>query len=200
MSNYDGSSPGFQDKNSRLGKYEFMARLKKRLRKLPKDEYNDAVEYYEQYFEESGENESECVARLGSPDAVAAKIFADYVRKPTKGNPWNKVWIIILAVFASPIALPLAIAFFVFALALFIFIFALAAAGAVVILGGVAAAVLSLKFIISDFASTMFFVGIGLMCLSVGAAVLSLAAKLIKKGVGRLRKFFGRIFFGRYAE
>jgi len=38
-----------------MNRHEFIAQLKKKLRKLPFDEINEAVDYYEGYFDDAGE-------------------------------------------------------------------------------------------------------------------------------------------------
>lgn len=57
---------------------EFMKELEYRLRVIPAMEREDALAYYENYFDEAGpENESQVIQELGSPEAVAEKIIGD---------------------------------------------------------------------------------------------------------------------------
>ena len=62
-----------------MSKQEFLYRLETLLMDLPKDERDDALDYYEQYFEAAGpEREQEVIRELGSPEKAAESIKADY--------------------------------------------------------------------------------------------------------------------------
>jgi uncharacterized membrane protein len=169
-----------------MSKKEFMRRLKKRLNRLPHEEYNDAVEYYEQYFDEA-KDEQTAIDKLGSPEAVAAKILVDYVDDKTKKNVGLKIWLVILAIFAAPIALPitlaLVIAVFSVIFSIIVSIGAIALAGLITVTAGVLAAVLSFAFIAQSPASTIFFVGAGLVCVSLGVVIWNGAVWLISKSI-----------------
>ena len=55
-----------------MNKQEYMNQLKERLRRLPKEDFARAVEYYEEYFAEAGEeNEAKAIEDLGSPQEAA---------------------------------------------------------------------------------------------------------------------------------
>ena len=104
-----------------------MKELKKRLKRLPKEEFEKAVAYFEEYFEDAGaEHEQQAIKDLGTPAEAANQIICNIAIKNTnepitdvrKGA--NAVWVGILAVCAAPIALPL----FIMACALFIMLFA----------------------------------------------------------------------------
>lgn len=54
---------------------EFMTRLSALLQDLPADERREALQYYEDYFRDAGEeNEAEVIETLGSPEKVADTI------------------------------------------------------------------------------------------------------------------------------
>lgn len=60
-----------------MTKLEFIAALQAKLHMLSKEEREDAVQFYEEYFDEAGpENEQAVIDELGSPDAVAEKILS----------------------------------------------------------------------------------------------------------------------------
>ena len=60
-----------------MTKVEYLAKLDKYLRKLPKEDYQEAMDYFSEYFEEAGpENEQQVINDLGSPERVAAIIKA----------------------------------------------------------------------------------------------------------------------------
>jgi len=100
-----------------MNRHEFVAQLKTKLRSLPAEEIANAAAYYEEYFDDAGpENEESVIAELGSPSGIASKIIGEFaIRKVDDGKGTTKaglsaIWIVVLGIFASPIALPLAIA------------------------------------------------------------------------------------------
>lgn len=61
-----------------MNRAQFMEQLKKLLSDIPEEERREALEYYEGYFDEAGEDrEAEVIRELGSPGKVAAIIKAD---------------------------------------------------------------------------------------------------------------------------
>ena len=59
-----------------MTKTEYMKLLSKKLRRLPKEDYNRAVEYFEEYFAEAGpENEQQAIRDLGSPEEAARELI-----------------------------------------------------------------------------------------------------------------------------
>lgn len=61
-----------------MNRIEFMDRLESLLQDLPKQEREDAIAYYHDYFDEAGaENEAQVIRELGSPEKVAATIKTD---------------------------------------------------------------------------------------------------------------------------
>ena len=101
-----------------MNREQYMERLRHRLKRLPKEDYERAVAYFTEYFEEAGaEREAQAIEDLGSPELAADQIIRDFavenaaepVRDVKKG--FSALWIGILAVFAAPVALPLALAF-----------------------------------------------------------------------------------------
>ena len=122
-----------------MTKGDYLAQLAHKLRVLPENERQDALEYYDGYLSDA-ENERTAIAQLGSPGEVSANILANYVAKSsgayeadqasgqngTRGAAPIKAagrgesdvrgargiktaWMIILALFALPIGLPLVI-------------------------------------------------------------------------------------------
>lgn len=61
-----------------MNRADFMEQLKKLLDDIPAEERDEALEYYESYFDDAGEeNEASVIRELGSPGKVAAIIKAD---------------------------------------------------------------------------------------------------------------------------
>ena len=62
-----------------MNRAEFMKILRSELRRLPEDERNSALEYYEEYFDEAGlQKEQQVLENLGNPKKIAGQIKADY--------------------------------------------------------------------------------------------------------------------------
>lgn len=62
-----------------MNRVEFMGQLERLLCNLPDEERQDALDYYNDYFDEAGsEHEPEVLRELGSPGRVAAMIRAGY--------------------------------------------------------------------------------------------------------------------------
>ena len=58
-----------------MNKSEFMKRLQALLQDIPETERKEALEFYENYFDDAGiENEQQVIRSLGSPEKVAATI------------------------------------------------------------------------------------------------------------------------------
>ena len=62
-----------------MNRREYIERLEQLLLVLPKEEREEALLYYSDYFDDAGiENEADVIRELGSPEEVAAKIRAGY--------------------------------------------------------------------------------------------------------------------------
>ena len=192
-----------------MNRHEFIGELKRRLRKLPYDEIKEAVDYYEGYFNDAGEeNEQAVLTELGSPSAVASQIIANFAVKEagTEGSgkkKWRTTWLVILALFASPIAVPLALAAGAVALSLIItlsaVIFSFFAAGIAVFISGVACIIAGFLVIFQSVSTTLLYSGAGLMLLGIGAAIFIATAKLSKKCFSWLTKTVGGFILTRKA-
>ena len=110
---------------------EYIAKLTKYLRKLPQKDYEEALEYFMEYFEEAGpENEAQVIAELGTPKEAAHEVISRLLDekiiedKSSLRNKTTILWIAILAVLASPVALPILLFFLAMLLTLLVVIFA----------------------------------------------------------------------------
>ena len=96
-----------------MNRQEFMNRLEYLLRGIPASEREDALAYYNDYFDEAGaENEAQVILELGSPELVAEKILADvqqdFHRNSTddekkKLSKKNKILTLVILVLTFPI-------------------------------------------------------------------------------------------------
>ena len=193
-----------------MNRIEFVGELKKRLRNLPFDEIKEAVDYYEEYFDEAGaENEQTALDELGSPSAIAAQIIAssavkeDDSEKSAKKS-WRSAWLVILALFASPIAVPLAVAVgavaFALAVSLAAVLFSFFAAGVAMLAGGVAYIIFAILIIAQSVSTTLLLLGLGLVLLGLGGAVFIGTMALSKKCFNWLAKWVSRFILRRKSK
>ncbi|MDL2431667.1 DUF1700 domain-containing protein [Streptococcus cristatus] len=130
---------------------EYLAQLDNYLKKLPAKDYQEAMDYFTEYFDEVGpEGEAAAIAELGSPKEAAHEIIINLLDKKIEEdsqeassvkNSKQIVQIAILSILAAPLAIPLLIlaltlvfTFFllisVFAFVMAVFAFAMFAIGA----------------------------------------------------------------------
>lgn len=185
-----------------MNKKEYLQQLSNRLSKLPREEMLEAMNYYNEYFEEAGEeNEAEVIEKLGPPEKIAAQIISECAIKnidaPARSvkHGLSTVWLVILAIFAAPIAGPLAIAMAaVFIVVVFtilvalvaVLIAAVAAAG-----GGLMAIGVGIISLFGNFASGIAIIGTGMVAVGVGILILYASFALTKyvlKGLSMLFK------------
>ena len=186
-----------------MDKQAFMQELEYRLRHLTDEDKFDALEYYSEYIEDLNlPPEGDVCAHLGTPKEVARQIIAQtterrvdemHEKETTKGFG-SVVWLAVLGIFASPIALPFAIVavvlVFSFLITIGSIIFAFGVSGVACVLSGVMAAFLSIT--VSGIAQKFILIGAGLLVVGLGILFLiltKLMAKLMVKIVsGIIRK------------
>lgn len=190
-----------------MNKITFMSELSRKLRRLPKEDYDDAMKYYAEYFLDAGiDDEQDVTGLVGTVDEVASRIIDEASEKQmekveTEGGPKNNskaVWYIILGIFAAPIAFPIAIALVAVIFALFVaavaVVFSMLAAGAAVTLSGIG--VIFAAFWAESMAQVLFIVGAGLICFSVGVMLCigfyKLGEVIIKGLIKLLKSIFSK--------
>jgi uncharacterized membrane protein len=213
-----------------MTKAEFLYELKRKLKKLPEDEQAYALAYYDEYISEAGpEGEAAVIEQLGSPSQVASAIISDYAIKNVNENNnrgYNQnqggqdghssqsaqsksnlktLWIVLLAIFAIPVGLPLVITIFVLALSILLVIFSVYLTLFVTAIGLTACGIALVGFsVVALFVHPLeaaFCFGSGLVLLSVGAAQLLFSIWLTKITVRGLTKVFAKILLiGRKRE
>ena len=159
-----------------MKKEQFISELKRKLNRLPKDEIENVISYYNEYFEECGKDDEEVIGELGSPSLIASQILADYAFDDKKENKtWGyRILLIILAIFAAPIGLPIAIAavcvLFAIVVSIGAVIFALGIATISIFIAGIFSCVGGLAVIFQGPATSMFYIGTGMII--VGISIL----------------------------
>ena len=98
---------------------EYLTQLEKYLKKLPAKDYQEAMDYFTEYFDEVGpEGEAAAIAELGSPKEAAHEIIINLLDKKIEEdsqeadsvkNSKQIVQIAILSILAAPLAIPLLI-------------------------------------------------------------------------------------------
>ena len=182
---------------------EYIAKLTKYLRKLPQKDYEEALEYFMEYFEEAGpENEAQVIAELGTPKEAAHEVISRLLdekiieEKSSLRNKTTILWIAILAVLASPVALPILLLFLAMLLTLLVVIFAVIVTALALtfalLISGIYTFFTSFSLLNISLASTLF--GGGLCLLMFGGALLLLLisfeiCKLIVKLITLLIKW-----------
>jgi len=183
---------------------QYMNELKHALRRLPKEDFDAACAYFEEYFDEAGtENELLAMEDLGSPRQAARELIVSLAvknsREPARTDVkkgFSSVWVGILAVFAAPIALPLAFAAVLvvasLGLSVFLILLSVALCGAAAVLCGILSVVAGAIYLFQAPGDALANIGMGLMCLGVGVilipAIYDLSRKVLKGLIGLLGK------------
>ena len=163
-----------------MSKEEYLDELDKNLGKLSGTERLNAMQYYSEYIDEIVANGEDIEEKLGAPKDVAYNIMGD-VGVETMNNPETKPkeklhgwWIVLLAIFALPIGLPLLIVVFALCIAVSATLFGLiigfgaafiscAACGVIGIIGGIIIMFISPITGLSAFGTGILAVGLGIL-------------------------------------
>lgn len=66
---------------------EYMEQLKRYLRRLPKEDYENAVEYFSEYFDEAGpDNEQQMMKDLGDPKEAAREVLLNLLEESVENG------------------------------------------------------------------------------------------------------------------
>lgn len=96
---------------------EYMTKLQKYLRKLPKQDYEDAIEYFNEYFSDTDEEgQQRLMEELGTPKEAASELMGNLLdRKLNQEGEEKKdkkgiAAITILVILSTPVTIPLLVA------------------------------------------------------------------------------------------
>lgn len=190
-----------------MNRDEYMKCLTHRLRRLPKEDFDKAISYYTEYFEEAGpENEAQAIHDLGSPELAADQIIrniaAENAKEPIKDvrHGFYAVWIGILAVFAAPIGIPLALTLGILALTfvflILVLIFCVFVVTISVAVSAIPCIVVGVWMLFTSFADGMATIGIGLIGLGIGYWLIVASVALGKGALHLMTRLFGRVAKG----
>lgn len=177
-----------------MNRYEFIGELRGRLKRLPKEELEDAARYYEEYFDEAGiECEQISIEEVGMPALVASEILAQAAIRQIEENPKSAkkgisaIILIIIAILGAPIALPLSIALILAVCSVVIAIGAviLALCISIVAIGisGILALIIGFIQLTVDPATGMVLLGSALLLIAIGLLFIIPIYYLTCKGI-----------------
>ena len=162
---------------------------------------------YAAYFDDAGpEREAEVIAGLGGPAQVARKILGeaalrDVDRRRGRNTGLKTLGLVLLAIFASPIAIPLAVAVAAVVCALVVVILAmfvgLMGTGAALVGAGIFAAVAGFGQVMRHGATTMYLLGGGMVSAGVGLLLVAGALWITGLALGGVARMMGRVLRGR---
>ena len=99
---------------------EYMAKLQKYLRKLPKQDYEDAIDYFNEYFSDTDEEgQQKLMEELGTPKKAAADLMCNLLDRKLqeqdtdieeKKSKKGIITLSVLAILSTPVTVPLFIA------------------------------------------------------------------------------------------
>ena len=197
-----------------MSKEEYLNQLHKYLRKLPRQDYEDAMEYFTEYFQETDEEgAAELMKELGTPKEAARELMANlldkkieehqnyetdgYTRAEKKGSGKHVIWIALLVLFAAPVGAPLLVALAAVVLSLVVCMLAILLcvvlfAACLVIIGGkiIARGILAVPISLSGFAMLT---GSGLLAMGAGILGVLLCIYLCKWSSMLIAKLVRRI-------
>lgn len=185
-----------------MNKKEFVKELRRNMQGISFEEQEDAIAYYEEYIDEGGiENEEATIKSLGDPKEIAKKIRLDNaLKKPAKNSREgiSKLWVVILAIFAAPMALPLIAGMFGLLISLVVTGAALIVSPAIVvvstIVAGISSILIGVTLIPASFATFVSMFGGGLLLIGIGlffAVLTDIVARF-------LIEIFRKLFVGTF--
>ena len=164
-----------------MTKKEYMKKLAYQLRRLPKEDFDKAMDYFEEYFEDAGiENEQKAIEDLGAPEEAASALILDLAQENAVKPPktMKRRFSAILALFAAPIALPLALCILAVLASLILGILAVVGGILVTALAAVAGSVLGIIG------------GIAIIPQTLGGGLVTIGLSLMLIGCGILVTYF----------
>ncbi|WP_165037908.1 DUF1700 domain-containing protein [Enterococcus sp. ZJ1622] len=154
---------------------EYLNEVMDNLHEIPEDDRFDLIQYYEEYFLDSGKSLDQIVEEYGTPKQFALKLKISYFSEESgeaadypAGGPKRQmrlIWMILLGLFASPVLIPLALGF-------------------ILVIGGILGALAAI--IIGIYVICITVLGIGLVMILAGISVLgqSVTSGLFFAGTG----------------
>lgn len=187
-----------------MTKKEYMKKLAYQLRRLPKKDYDKAMDYFEEYFEDAGtEHEQKAIQDLGTPEEAASALILELAQENAAKPPktmkrrFSALWIAVLALFAAPIALPLALGILAVIGAVILGILAVVGGILISALAAVAGSILGIiggiAIIPQTFGGGLITIGFSLMMIGCGILVTYFTILLARWLIVKLAGLLGRL-------
>ena len=184
---------------NQIGRDKYLSEFKSKISKLPHEEYEDAVNYFVEYIEDSGlESYEDICKELGTPREAASELMVGLLKDKNarKRNP-SIVLMAILAILSAPVSIPIFIFLITILFAIGMLIVAIFIASIAGVVGGGA---LAIKTIIVSIGSIgiassggMILFGISLIAIGLIIPTILLMVKLIQWLVQLIAKLYYRI-------
>ena len=180
---------------------EYLNQLQKYLKKLPQSDYEDAMEYFTEYFADAGpENEQAVIEELGTPKIAAAELMMNLLDKKMdehtameqeeKRNEKKKttgasvIWIAVLTLFAAPIGAPVLISVIIVllcvALCVALFDMSIFLAAAVGVAGGIKLLLRGIPAVTVSFGGFSLITGMGILLIGISILCIVFGVYLAK--------------------
>lgn len=205
-----------------MTRQEYMEQLKKYLKRLPKEDYENAIEYFSEYFDEAGpQKEQQVMKELGEPKEAARELLLNLLQESVendqdiveekaavqpeaasggkKRSPGKIILLAILVLCASPVSLALLVGVLAVLLAVVItataVIFSLGITSIAATAGGIVTVGFGATLVLKSAAAACMMIGGGFLMAGIGilAGVLTIyICKWCANGIGRLVNRFVR--------
>ena len=172
---------------------EYLNQLQKYLKKLPQSDYEDAMEYFTEYFADAGpENEQAVIEELGTPKIAAAELMMNLLamEQEEKRNEKKKttgasvIWIAVLTLFAAPIGAPVLISVIIVllcvALCVALFDMSIFLAAAVGVAGGIKLLLRGILAVTVSFGGFSLITGMGILLIGISILCIVFGVYLAK--------------------
>lgn len=194
-----------------MNRAEFMEKLRELLSDIPENEREEALNYYEDYFDDAGsENEQSVIEELGSPEKVARAIkgekaeeenpnlpAAEQAGKKGKMGTGAIILLVILAIFALPVLFPVVMSIFSVLFGLLVaavgVIFAALMVGIGLVVGGAAVFGAAVVSLVASPAVSVLFVGISFVLVGIGILLTILGIWIVWKAVPPIIRWIVKI-------
>lgn len=196
---------------------EYLDEVIEEIQEIPEDDRFDLIQYYEEYFLDSGKTIDQIIEEYGTPKQFALKLKINYFSEQDDSatdevNPRSSkrqirlIWMIMIGLCASPLLIPLAIGFVAVIVGLLCLLVALLVGGyvgCITVLGlGLFSVVSGIGVLGQSIESGLFYVGLGLFATGTVvfcAPFLLKMTKWIFKMMMNFVKWVGRRFVTRRA-
>lgn len=185
-----------------MNREEYLKKLKQCMRGMPPKEVEDALRYYEDYFEDASLTDEEIITSLGKPEDVARQIRGNagynYAEEKSNDNETQKdikvpkkkttgewVLIVIITICALPIILPVVGSIIAAVLGV---LFAAVLITLAFLIGGLVAVFSGIGTLFVSLASGLVITGLGIVFACVGILLSRLLWYVFSKGVPAMAK------------